>query len=582
MKKQIKRKQTAKTPVAAGIPASIDIPTITETVEQDVNAFEFNAALIKFPGRLILLALGLGWLFDFLFWEQDLGVNFAVFISLVVVVGTTWLMLEGKRPKPTSLLLLIPFLFFATFTFISNEPLTRTLAFVGVFFSAGVLTSTFTGGRWLEYGLLDYCANFFRLIAAMLGGGISFAAETRKYVETADGEKPNVPVWGLVRGLLLALPIVICFGSLLAAGDLVFNQKLKDFFDFEDFGEFVQRLITVLFWAYVLLGVYRYAALFSKDNNLIREGEAAVKPFLGFTETTVILASVSLLFMIFVSVQFQYFFGGQTNIGVEGYTYSQYARRGFNELVIVAFLSLVLVLGLSSLTRRETNLQKRVYSWLSAFLVALVLVILISAYQRISLAIDWHGFSRLRLYPRIFLVWLAILLVTVIVLEVFRKERYFAFAAVIASLGFAATLSLTNVDAAIVKRNTPRALTGKLINVGHLASLSTDAVPALVDEFLSTKYSVADHEKIGAALTCQLYFMSVVEENREDDSKEDSKETRDWRSFILSQYRADEAMQRIEPALQEYGINDDRRPVRVRTPGGELYDCRYYGYQEED
>ena len=54
--------------------------------------------------------------------------------------------------------------------------------------------------------------------------------------------------------------------------------------------------------------------------------------FLGFTEAAVVLGAVVVLFALFVVIQFQYFFGGQTNIGVQGYTYSEYARRGFGEL----------------------------------------------------------------------------------------------------------------------------------------------------------------------------------------------------------------------------------------------------------
>ncbi len=564
-KKEITKKQIIK-----DIPATTDIPTAPEAIEQDANAAVPSDTPIEMPARLALLTITLGWLFDFLFWDQEVGVNFAIFMAVVVFSGICWLFLEKRPAKLTSLWLLIPFMFFNVFTFIRNEPLTRLLAFVGVFFSTGLLTATFTGGRWTEYGLLDYFSKFFQVIASVMGGGISFVFDARKHRSVEHDAKTNIPVWAVVRGLIIALPIVACFASLLAAGDVVFDQKLREFFDFDDLGEFVWRFLVVLFWAYVIAGVFRHAAINSGDNQLIREGKAALKPFLGFTETTVILSCVSLLFMSFVAIQFQYFFGGQTNIGVEGYTYSQYARRGFNELVTVAFLNLVLIFGLSTLTRRETDLQKRVYSWLSAFLAALTLVILISAYQRISLAIDWHGFSRLRLYPRIFLVWLALLLITVIALEVFRRERYFAFAAVIASIGFATTLTLVNVDAAIVKHNAPRALIGKTINVGHLASLSTDAVPALVDEFRSAKYSVVDHEKIGAALTCQLYFISEVEQSR------------DWQSFNLSQQRAEEALQQIEPTLQAYGINDDRWPIRARTPGGILYDCRYYGFEEED
>ncbi|MEW6083152.1 MAG: DUF4173 domain-containing protein [Chloroflexota bacterium] len=566
-KKQGKKKTAVNEPMhqPEWLPESL-LETQDETAASDLPP-SFHDPFIRKPGVLAIVALALGLLFDFLFWDQVVGVNFAIFITIVIFGGILWLTWEGKRPRASSLWLLLPFLFFDVFSFIRNEPLTRSLSFVGILFSTGVLASTYIGGRWMEYGLSDYLSKYFLLIANVLSGGISLAADTRKYQLESDSAKPQIPVWALLRGLLIALPIVACFASLLAAGDVVFNQKLQDFFDFEDLGEFIWRSFTVLFWAYIIVGVFRHAALHSRDNELIREGKSAVKPFLGFTETAVILACVSGLFLIFVVIQFQYFFGGQTNIGVEGYTYSQYARRGFNELVTVAFLSLVLILGLSSVTRRETDQQKRTYSWLSAFLVALVLVILISAYQRISLAIDWHGYSRLRLYPRIFLIWLALLLVAVIVLEIIRKERYFAFAAVVASVGFAVTLTLFNVDAAIVKYNIPRVLNGKWINVGHLASLSTDAVPVLVDEFLSKKYALSDHEKIGAALTCYLHFMP--EEVDED-----------WQSFNLSQRRAEDALQRIEPALQEYGINDEKWPVRARTPGGSLYDCRYYGYEE--
>ena len=97
-----------------------------------------------------------------------------------------------------------------------------------------------------------------------------------------------------------------------------------------------------------------------------------------------------------------------------------------------------------------------------------MIVILVSAYQRLSLAIDWHGFSRLRLYPRVFLIWVGLLFITVIVLEILRREQHFALAAVIACLGFAASLSVLNVDASIVRHNVDRALAGKHFNVNHM------------------------------------------------------------------------------------------------------------------
>ena len=115
----------------------------------------------------------------------------------------------------------------------------------------------------------------------------------------------------------------------------------------------------ILFWAYVLAGIYLHAATKSQDEKLLGEEKPIITPFIGFTETGIVLGSVTILFILFVIVQFQYFFGGNANIGVEGYTYSQYARRGFNELLMVAIFSLLMVLGLGTVTKRENALQRR-------------------------------------------------------------------------------------------------------------------------------------------------------------------------------------------------------------------------------
>ncbi len=528
---------------------------------------------IKQPVRLLLVVLFLGWTFDFLFWEQSAGVNFSVFLLLSLLGGLAVLLPEGYRPAPVNLGLILPFLFFAFVTFIRQESLTVYLAYTFTLFSLGLLATSYLGGRWFTYRLSNYLYKFFLLMGDLLYRPLSFISQINK-MSAEQGEKRAFPIAGVLRGLVIALPIVLCFGSLLASADVVFSRKLDDFFDSEKIFEYIQRIFLILFFAYLLAGAFLHAVMRSRDENFVTD-RPLIKPFIGFAESTVILGSVALLFFLFVVVQFQYFFGGQTNIGVEGYTYSQYARRGFNELVIVAFFSLMLILGLSTLTHREGDTQKRVYSGLSVVVVGLVMVILVSAYQRISLAIDWHGFSRLRLYPRVFLIWLGILLVVIAILELTRRERSFAFAAVVASVGFAVSLTLVDVDSAIVKHNVPRVLDGKVLNVAHMASLSTDAVPALVEEFYSDAYSLSDHEGIGAALVCHL----------QRDTYEEDTSSMDWQSFNLSRWQAHVALQKVEKYLQGYGINTNGVSDwswKVRTPGNDWYRCREYESTRED
>ena len=569
------KKQPPADAKVAAIPAVQDSLVGPAAQSQAIQSLENTLRKtidIKQPNRLWVMVLLLGWIFDFLFWQRAVGINFALFSALCLLGGMLLLFAEGHRPARSSLLLLLPFMFFVVITFLRQEPLTIFLAYTFSIFSIGLLAITYLGGGWFRYGLTDYFNKFLRFFAGVIYLPMEFSAQVRKEQSENSQTKKRVSLWPFVRGVVIALPIVAFFAVLLASADLVFSQKLGDFFGqfrFDNLPEYFLRLVLISICAYILGGSFLYAASQSKDEEIVGEHKPIIKPFLGFTEASVVLGSVSILFIIFVIIQFQYFFGGETNIGVAGYSYSQYARRGFNELVIVAFFSLVMILGLSTVTHREKPTEQRVYSGLSVGIVALVMVILVSAYQRISLAIDWHGFSRLRLYPRVFLIWLGILLVAVVVLEIFHRERNFAFAAVMASLGFAVSLTLMNVDAAIIKHNVPRVLTGKNLNVAHLASLSVDAVPALVEEYNSTSYSQEVHEGIGAALLCYL----------NDDSLPGAYD-RDWRAFNLSRWRAHYALQTVQASLQEYGIK--RFPWRVRTPSNVLYECQYDSSAEQD
>lgn len=530
--------------------------------EDKANLWNIN---LQHPARLILIALLLGWMFDYLFWKQLVGVNFVLFLTFSVIGGLYFLLSEGLKPSRNSLWLLLPFSFFVVITFMRREPLTIFLAFMFSLFSLGLLATSYQGGRWQLYHLSDYFYKFLLLIGDAIGRSFGFLRQLSHTSSPSDQKKPFVPVSGLLRGVLIALPIVLCFGSLLASGDVVFQQKIDDFFDAETIEEYIQRSLLILLFAYLLAGIYLHAATRSADEKVTQDKQSFIKPFLGFTESAVVLGSVSSLFLIFVSVQFRYFFGGETNIGVEGYTYSQYARRGFNELVTVAFFSLLMLVVLSTLTRRQEERQRQAFSILNIIVVLLVMVILFSAYQRISLAIGWHGYSRLRLYPRIFLIWLGLLLIAVAFLEISRQERYFMFATVLAALGFAATLTLLNVDAAIVKRNVYRSWHGRNLNVPHLASLSTDAVPALAEEFLSPSLPTSTHEGVGAILACYRYFESGPHISPYD-----------WRSFNYSSWKAEQALDTIRPGLAGYVIRYNKYPVRVRTPSGVVYPCRAY------
>ena len=524
------------------------------------------------PNRFWFIVIALGWSFDFLFWNKPFGVNFVLFVALCLLTGIYLLRTDGLRLSPRSSLLLFPIAFLAILTFFRLEPMTVFLSVVMVLSLMGVFAMTYLGGRWLHYGLLDYLFGYFRLAGSMIARPLGFAADVKRDQPSAGSPKRRSGFWSVVRGVVIALPVVAVFASILASADAVFAQRLDDFlqlFRIDNLPEYIFRLVYILVFAYALAGIFLHAATSAEEK--VSEDKPLVPAFLGFTEAAIVLGSVALLFAAFVTVQFQYFFGGQVNISFTGYTYSDYARRGFGELVAVAFFSLLLLLGLGAITRRETETQRRVFSGLGVALVGLVLVMLVSAFQRLVLYETAYGFSRLRTYTHVFMIWLALLLVVVVVLEITRRERMAALFMLLASFGFVVSLGILNVDAFIVRHNIQRELETKAGNAygraeldnQYFIELSDDAVPPLAEAFRNPSLPEAVHEKIGAALACKQYNRTI-----EDPFP--------WQGFHLSRVRAEQALAAVKNDLAGYKISTGDYGMMVTVPGGEEYSCSQY------
>lgn len=526
------------------------------------------------PNKLWIIVFALGWFFDFLFWKKTPGINFAIFAMACLVAAFYLLLSDGLRPNRASLSLLPLFGFFAAVTFIRAEPMTTFLAYTFTLLTMSVLAFTYLGGRWYLYTIVDYISKYFSLLGSMVARPITFMADARKEQKETDKQTPKRNIWPVVRGIVIALPIIAIFASLLASADVIFGQRLNSFmdlFNLENLPEFIFRFIYIIVIGYALAGVILHAATESKDEKIGNEKSPTVPAFLGFIESAIVLGSVIVLFATFVTIQFQYFFGGTTNIHIDGYTYAEYARKGFGELVTVAFFALLMLLTLSAITKRESETQRKVYSGLGVALVALLLVMLVSAYQRLGLYEAVYGFSRLRTYTHVFLIWIGLLLIATIALEIMHKERMFAFAMLIAAFGFAISLPILNVDVFIVNQNIQRELSGTTkdlvdLDAQYFIDLSDDAIPTLVKTFQTPSTPDSVREKVGAALAC-------IRHEREQNDRSTS-----WQSFHFAVFNADKALASIKKELASYAVDASDYPAKATTPSGEEFPCSEYYY----
>jgi hypothetical protein len=511
------------------------------------------------PNRFWITALIVAWSFDLLFWKKAPGISFAIFVLLCLGGGLLLAWRERVRMAPVNFVLLVLILIFAALTFLRAETMTLFLSTLASIALMAILAYSFIAGTWWRFSVSDYAAGLVRLVLNTLAGPIRFWQAGPLQTDGTAGSRRTAPRgWAVVRGVLLAVPILAVFAALLASADPVFSNRLEQILKFlriENLPEYIFRLAYILVGAFLLVGVFVYALFSSREHKLIGLEKPWLPRFLGFTEAAIILASVDLLFVAFVAIQFRYLFGGQANITVEGFTYSEYARRGFGELVAVAVLSQLLFLGLTSLTRRGERREKQLFSAFGAGLVLLVIVILVSAFLRLQLYEAAYGFSRLRTYTHVFIIWLAIWLVALLLLDLTQHLRTFALVTFVASLGFALSLAALNVDGFIVRQNVARALAGQELDTGYLASLSEDSVPALVD--LHDRLQGEVKAEVGGVLACR----ATIEARDE--------RARPWPSFTIAAWRAQQLMQSEQEALAGYRTYERKGLNYVEVNGGE-------------
>jgi hypothetical protein len=268
---------------------------------------------------------------------------------------------------------------------------------------------------------------------------------------------------------------------------------------------------------------------------------------LGSVPLIVVLALLDALFLGFVAVQAVYLFGGADTLIRTGMTHSEYARRGFFELVTVAALVLGLILLFDWLARFADRKARLAISLLHGLLILLTLAILASALIRMRLYELEFGLTQLRFYTTAFMAWLAaVLFLTAATVLPLRSpygpgRRRFAFGALVAILALVAFLDLANPDAWIARVNLDRAANGvgQPLDVAYLTGgLSLDAVPVNV-----TGLDQVSDPNLRSELVCEL--------QAQEKSLKTMAPRLTWRGSNLGIASARRALSAAQPAWEE-------------------------------
>jgi signal transduction histidine kinase len=296
-----------------------------------------------------------------------------------------------------------------------------------------------------------------------------------------------------MRGLAIGVPVALLFAVLFASADPIFRRGMDDLLGFQlDLGDVPGRVVFALACAWLAIGLLSVAAGGLPAAAAASLGAAAGwqtagdrRMRLGGPEALIVLGLVDLVSGTFVALQIAYLFGGIDTLAAAGMTYSDYARRGFFELVAAACLAGGLLVAL------EIAIVARTRAYLAAALVLVVLtvVVLASAWLRLDLYQLAYGWTELRFYVAAAIVALAIALGLGAGLMVLDRVRWLGHGLV--AVGLVSLLGLNAIAPAafVADRNVQRVVHPELVpadgwvglDTGYLGALGDDAIPVLVE-----------------------------------------------------------------------------------------------------
>lgn len=450
---------------------------------------------------IILLSLGLALVFNYLFFAKEIGIS--VFVFVVVLLGTVTTFAKHQQvPLKQTWWLMALIAFFALMPGIRANGFLTFLNVVATFGLLILLAHQLVGTPVFLMKVRDYFLLAVLGPFRMLGRGLS----TISKLGQIHSNVKNRDTWiRVLKGVVMAVPILILFGALFSQADLAFSQFLGNFIHLNISERSIQYLVLLAF-AFAAGLCYLSYVFFSERGGLAtsasrRPAEAFSSPIALATdeakegepdtvaqpsksiEVLVFLSLISTLFLLFIGFQITYLFGGEANIASWGFTYADYARRGFFELLAVAVLSLLVLLASEKYAGTEEKKDKH-FLVPALVLIAEVVVVIFSAFKRLSLYIDAYSLTTLRFYVATFIILLLALFILLAVKFIRSKpENFFTFGTLLTGAAFLVLVNLINPDAHIANSNLKQFnQTGK-IDAYYIANLSADATSQQIEMY---------------------------------------------------------------------------------------------------
>ena len=318
--------------------------------------------------------------------------------------------------------------------------------------------------------LLDAPRTFFKLGMGSMGKTAGGLAEGVR-----SGGEPVRRIGAVGTGLLISAPVLMLMVTLLMNADAAFEGLMDLLPEFE-----LREYLYSAIWGFFLGWI-----LYSRGVSLARADRPvpAFRSSKGMNPMTVntVLIMVCLVYVVYLLSQLAYFAGGLSGILPEGYTLSEYARRGFFEMAVICTINLFVISLAVGLTRKEevSPLSTRL---LCLFIGIITLFLTVASSAKMVMYIGSYGLTRLRVLTQVIILFMALATIFVCIWLFARKMPYMK-AIVLTALLLGSIVVWADVDTVVACYNVRAYQAGILetVDMDHLADLSDGAIPYIAE-----------------------------------------------------------------------------------------------------
>jgi len=419
------------------------------------------------------ISLLFGAMFTLLFYKAGLGVNgllFTVCMVILLVIIQRRLVLPMKRGTR---LYYAGAMLLGLSCMLTSSGILHFLNIIGILLllDLSLLHQCYEDEGW------DFLKHFLRML------GLAFQSIGSFWMPFADCFHfmkrtrifRNDKLRNISTGILISIPFLWIITVLLSQADILFESLASNVLDAIFQADLIAVLFMTLFGFLVCYCVI--CAAISRvglpEQKPLHKGEASI--------ALTVMIALTLLYLIFCTIQVIYLFAGGIFVLPEGYTFAEYARRGFFELLTVAIINVTLMVLCRALF--EDNKLLRI---VITCMTVCTYIMIASATYRMLLYIGAYHLTFLRVFVLLSLFIIALILAGVIITEYKPEFPLFRYCVAVIALCYIA-FSFSKPDYFIADYLVRHEEQLDRDDISYLVySLSLDAAPVVLPALTET------------------------------------------------------------------------------------------------